>query len=408
VVGVELVAASAAGDMMTHTTMTTSPSSVLLFGNCRRAFQFRKVLRLSETAETDSPLGLGRSVHTGAEDAVREHLAAERSGPLSVTTAVAGFQRQWFAEGMSDPSLYAEGLAMVENLVADQGVLDHRDVLAVEKQFEVPIGRHRLRGIFDRVDAVDRRTIRVIDYKSNQRLFTADELQKHLQLSLYEHAARILWPWAERVELQLWMLRFRLQQRTSRTPDQVRAAVSLAEATCDAILRETEFAPTLSSSCGYCGYRQHCSAYADAVAGNGIPGAADVNDVEGLAAEREKLVTIAGLIEKRRKKIDGIIMKRLKDQRSILTPTIEYTTYNTKSYEYPVADTLDELAQAAGWTREQIAERIIKVDNGALKDLVQEVGIEKGAAHAALVEANLQALADVTQTPRLWAKRLSR
>jgi hypothetical protein len=195
---------------------------------------------------------------------------------------------------------------------------------------------------------------------------------------------------------------------TSRTPDQVRAALARAEAICEAIVQETAFQPTVSASCAYCGYRQHCAAYADVLAGKAVPGRADAANVDDLSDEREQLVTVERLVEKRRKEIDRVLMKHLKQQPEIVTKHVRYSTFNTKSYEYPVEETLDELAQLTGWTREQVAARIVAVDNGALKDVIAEIGRTKGAAHAALVEANLQAIATISQSPRLWAKRLDR
>jgi putative RecB family exonuclease len=385
---------------------TISPSTVLLFGRCHRAFFFRKVLRLMEAP--DPTLGLGRCAHKGGEVAVLEHLRAEAVGPVALEPALRAYNEAWFAEGMSDPALYADGRQMVEDYVRDHGVLDHRDVLAVEKPFEISIGRHKVRGIIDLVQAVDRYTVRVIDLKSNMRLHTADELRGHTQMFLYAHAARILWPWARNVELRLWMLRHRVQQEVPADPHRIRGAVALAEATADQILREKDFAPTLGSHCGYCGYRQQCSAYAEALAGDRIPDHASADDVDQLTRERESLVTIGSIVEKRKKQIDRLLMQRLKVQRSILTPSIEYTTYNSKSFEYPVDETVAELATATGWTREQVMARITTVDGGALKDVLQELGQTKGTAQASLIEANLHAIAKVTQTPRLWAKRLPR
>jgi putative RecB family exonuclease len=383
-----------------------SPSTVLFFGKCHRAFFFRKVLRLKEPP--DPTLGLGRCAHKGSEVALLEHVRAEAVGPVALEPALRAYNEAWFAEGMSDPALYADGRQMVEDYVRDQGVLDHRDVAAVEMPFEITIGRHRLRGIIDRVDVVDRYTVRVIDLKSNMRLHTADELRDHTQMLLYGHAAKVLWPWAKNVELRLWMLRHRVQQEVPADPHRIRGAVALAEATADQILREKDFAPTVGSHCAYCSYRQQCSAYAEALAGDTIPDQASADDVEKLTRERESLVSVGSIVEKRKKQIDRLLMQRLKTQRSILTPSIEYTTYNSKSLEYPVDETVAELAKVTGWTREQVMARITTVDSGALKDVLQEIGQSKGTAQASLVEANLHALAKVTQTPRLWAKRLPR
>jgi putative RecB family exonuclease len=390
-------------------TIQASNSKVELFLSCRWAYHARYHRKLVELPAT--PLGLGRAVHRGAEVVVSEHVAAEKDGPLSAERALEVYTQAWLAEGLSDPSSYLEGRAMIEGLVADEGRLDHRQVVAVERPFQIPVGRHWLRGIFDRVQVVvgpDGLTLVIIDYKSNRRLYTAQELGEHLQMSLYSAAARILWPWAKRIVLVLWMLRHRVRQETTRTVEEERAALALVEGTCEAIIDETEFAPRLSARCTYCGYRAQCPAYAEVLAGTVTPQRIDTADVTEVSREREQLVAIERIVEKRRKELDGILMTHLEHAPEILTPDVRYRLYNSESFDYPFDATVDELALQTGSPRDAIAARIGTVDKKALSKVMKQIGRSHGAAHADMVEANLQAQAKVSISPRLWATPLSR
>ena len=51
----------------------------------------------------------------------------------------------------------------------------------------------KLRGFIDRVDKLEDGRLAIIDYKTNQELFTADYMEKDLQLTLYQLAAEQLW-----------------------------------------------------------------------------------------------------------------------------------------------------------------------------------------------------------------------
>ena len=120
----------------------------------------------------------------------REHLEQERVGCLDEERAVALFADAWAKDGLVGLHEFGEGVAMLRDFVRAQGVVAHRDVLAVEHEFRLPVGRFTVLGFIDRVDRVDDETIEIVDYKTNRQLFTRDEVDTSLQLTLYEAAAR--------------------------------------------------------------------------------------------------------------------------------------------------------------------------------------------------------------------------
>jgi len=48
----------------------------------------------------------------------------------------------------------------------------------------------KLRGYIDRVDRLESAGLSIVDYKTNQELFTRQDLEKNLQLTLYQLAVQ--------------------------------------------------------------------------------------------------------------------------------------------------------------------------------------------------------------------------
>ena len=65
--------------------------------------------------------------------------------------------------------------------------------LATEQPFQVDIDGVPLRGIFDRIDKLDSDVLAIVDYKTNRRLFTPQDIADNLQLTLYQIAAEATW-----------------------------------------------------------------------------------------------------------------------------------------------------------------------------------------------------------------------
>ena len=159
-----------------------SYSRLSRFEQCPLSFRLHYIDK--KTAEPGVPLKFGSLIHAVLEHLVREHMEDERAGPLSEERALEIYRKGWADEGLTGIEVFEEGLD-----------------LAVEKEFKLPVGRFTVLGFIDRVDCLDDETVEVIDYKTNRVLFTRDEVDHSLQMSLYHLAARQLWPWAKKVRL---------------------------------------------------------------------------------------------------------------------------------------------------------------------------------------------------------------
>jgi hypothetical protein len=107
---------------------------------------------------------------------------------------------------------------------------------------------------------------------------------------------------------------------------------------------------------------------------------------------------------RRQKELDDLLKARLAECDELVLAGVRYTTFKITSPSYPLEPTVAVLSRASGMEEEVVRGRIAAVDNTKLKRLLTKVAKERGRARAALVEAELGALAKERHTQRLWAK----
>ena len=356
-------------------------------------------------SEPGVPLLFGSAVHTVLEELVREHMTEVRVGCLPVDRAAELWQQTFASSGMSGLGLFSEGLDLVSRFVREQGALDHQDVLAVEKEFRLNIGGFDVIGYLDRVDRIDDETIEIIDYKTNRQLFTREETDESLQMSLYHLAALQLWPWAKKIRLSFWMLRHGLRQTTERSAEDGEATRRYVETMGTTIANASEFNARLNSNCIYCDHKQHCPAYAEALQGKRDFICEDKADLEAVAKEREQVANLAKVLGARKSELEGVLKTALKDEDELLLGGVRYTMFKTSKSDYPLSRTLSLLKDATGLTQEALLDRVASVDNKALDALLKELGNSMPRPMVNLLKLELDAIAEKTHSPRFWAKK---
>ena len=354
--------------------------------------------------EPGLPLRFGKLIHAVVERLVREAVDDERSGPLAEDRALALYREAWTAEGLVGVDVFQEGLEILQRFVRDQGVLEHRDVLAVEKEFRLPVGPFTVLGFIDRVDWVDDETVEIIDYKTNRQLFSRDEVTASLQLSLYQAAAQRLWPWAKKVKLTFWMLRHGLRQETSREPEELQVALAYVETLGRQMEAASEFPPRLNSNCSYCDHRTSCPAYADAIKGKREFLCESVSDLEAVAKEREEVARLAKILYARKGELERILKTHLQEKDELVLAGVRYRMFHAETLDYPIEPTVEKLARSTGKSAPEILAAITTVDHKALDGLLKALAKETDKGHVALLKAELEAGAKKTYTPRFWAK----
>lgn len=382
-----------------------SYSRLSRFEQCPLSYRLHYIEK--EQAEPGLPLRFGKTIHAVLERLIREVVDDERTGPLSEERAIELYREAWGAERLTGMDVFAEGLAILRRFIAEQGVVDHRDVLAIEKEFRLPVGPFEVLGFIDRVDWIDDETVEVIDYKTNHQLFTRDEVDTSLQMSLYEVAVRRLWPWAKKVKLTFWMLRHGVRQQTTRTEEQLADALAYVETLGRQTETATEYPARLNTNCSYCDHRKQCPAYAEALKGKREFIVEDLADLEGVAREREEVARLAKALYARKEELEDILKAQLKERDELVLGGVRYRMFATTSLDYPLEPTLSLLADATGLSRDEVLGKLGAIDKKALDALLKSLGKKLDKPRVSLLKAELEAHADKRMSPRLWAKEVA-
>lgn len=382
-----------------------SYSRLSRFETCPLSYRLHYIEK--KQAEPGLPLRFGKTIHAVLERLIKEVVDDERTGPLSEERAIELYREAWGAERLTGMDVFAEGLAILRRFIAEQGVVDHRDVLAIEKEFRLPVGPFEVLGFIDRVDWIDDETVEVIDYKTNHQLFTRDEVDTSLQMSLYEVAVRRLWPWAKKVKLTFWMLRHGVRQETTRTEEQLADALAYVETLGRQTETATAYPARLNTNCSYCDHRKQCPAYADALKGKREFIVEDLADLEGVAREREEVARLAKALYARKEELEDILKAQLKERDELVLGGVRYRMFATTSLDYPLEPTLSLLADATGLSRDEVLGKLGAIDKKALDALLKSLGKKLDKPRVSLLKAELEAHADKRMSPRLWAKEVA-
>jgi len=380
-------------------------SRLARFEQCPAAFKYQYIDGV-QTELTAVPLLFGKVVHATLERVFQDVIAEEATGPIDEARAKQIFADAWAESGLVGAEVYREGLEIVRNFVRSEGVVDHRDVLAVEKDFRLPLGRFSVIGCIDRVNRVDDETIEVVDYKTNRAIFTREEVDDSLQLSLYEVAARRIWPWAKKVRLSFAMLRHGLRMTTSRTPEQLEAALAYAE-TLGKMTEESKVFPArLSTNCAYCDHRERCPAYENALKGKRTTLSADPRDLTAVAKEREEVAKLSKILYARKGELENVLRAHLKEHDDLVLAGVRYSLAPTQSVRYPLGPTLKVLEAQTGLPREQLLERVATIDKDALDALIRQSTRSLDRSRVHLVRAELDAVAERSVSARFSAREV--
>ena len=372
---------------------------------CRQAYKL-KYLDRAPSQRADC-LDLGIVVHRALELLMGQAKAQGAAAQLTHAGALTALQTAWASEVVTGQQPHADATAMLKRFVDDEAALDLSRVLAVEVPFTVDAGACQLAGVMDRVDKVDDETIEIIDYKTSLLLPTDHDLANNLQLALYQHAARSLWPWAKHVRLTLHMVRHGIKLRTTRTAEQVDAALRYINATGEQIAAAADngdYAPTLSAGCGTCLYRLSCPAYRALLKGTEDMEAAMPADLDAVATQRERMSALAKTADARRHELDAILRKALDAQGELVAGGRRYYVRNTKRRAYPVVGTVARLAAASKGSVMALVDQLATISSGKLDAHLKILAKEMPKSDAHMLRLELDAAAECSYVPQIWSK----
>src|SRR4030042_2290338 len=156
-----------------------SYSQISLYQTCPLQYKFQYVDGLKPKDKWF--FSVGTVLHSCAEFFFRVKVPP----PPSLEQLLQFYEQNWLSAGYESPqeeqNYRAFGREILHRFWETQ-IASFRMPIAVEHRFYIDIGGIKLTGYIDRVDRLESGGISIIDYKSNQGLFTADYLEKDLQL----------------------------------------------------------------------------------------------------------------------------------------------------------------------------------------------------------------------------------
>jgi len=318
--------------------------------------------------------------------------------PPSLEELLQFYEENWISEGYDSAEEEAKYKTYGREILAKFWEIHSADFkmpVAVERIFYIDIEGIKLRGFLDRVDKLDSGGLSIVDYKTNQALFTQDDLEKNLQLTLYQLAAEQTW--------HLPVERLTLYHLRSNTPcscaarDEVRleeARHLVLEVAED--ITEGKFLATENQYCP-CDFAEHCPYYRQRVVS---PEETDI--LRGMAVDEavEHYVSLQGQIKE--------LQAQFEEIKQMIINFCQTEGLN-RVYGREHAVTY-KLVDKAGFSEDEVRallepeglwHRVLILDQSRLKQLITDEAVAEDIRH------KLEALRQViSSSPRLWVRRL--
>jgi len=318
--------------------------------------------------------------------------------PPSLEELLQFYERNWISEGYESAEEEANYETYGREILSKFWEIhstDFRMPVAVERIFYIDIEGVKLRGYLDRVDKLDSGGLSIVDYKSNQGLFTQDDLEKNLQLTLYQLAAEQTW--------HLPVERLILYHLRSNTPCScaARDETRLEEARHLVLavaknITEGKF-PAIENQYCPCDFAEHCPYYRQQIA---PPKETDI--LQGIAVGEavEHYVSLQGQIKE--------LGSQLEEIKQMLISFCQAEGLN-RVYGREHAITC-RLVDKTGFSEAEVRallepeglwHQVLSLDQSRLKQLITDEAVASDIRHK--LEAVRQV---ISSSPRLWVRRL--
>ena len=165
------------------------------------------------------------------------------------------FDKSVFASEGIAQDYFENGLKIIEKFYK-QITEKIPEIVSTEEKFVLPMGKHQISGIFDRVDKLRDDHFEIIDYKTG-RVSDQRRLDKDLQLTLYDWAAKQKWPHLKEIKLSFHFLRPDLKMSTKREKVHHEELKNIVYKTAEQIEKE-KFEPKTGPLCNYCNFAEFC------------------------------------------------------------------------------------------------------------------------------------------------------
>lgn len=370
-----------------------SYSQISLYRNCPLCYRLQYIDGLEQ--KDKGYFSFGTTMHDSAEYFFKVKVPP----PPSWEELLAFYEQHWLPQGYESAQEEAEYRAYGRELLQKFWEIhqaDFRMPIAVEHKFTIDINSIKLTGRIDRVDKLDRGGLAIIDYKTNQELFTQEYLDKDLQLTLYQLAVEQ--SWFLPVE-RLTLYHFRSNTPVScppRPPERIEEAKKIVLEVAEGI-QAGSFPATENSRCP-CDFPEHCPYYKHRFAPE--KGESDLIGEAAVPPSVERYVAL-------QKEIKGLEME-LKELRGMIIDFCQekglnrvYGQEHALTYSVRQTDNYNEAEVKALLEPAGLWPRVLSFDQYRLKELVKD---ETVARELRQKLAELKQV--VSASPQLWVRRL--
>ena len=319
--------------------------------------------------------------------------------PPSLDELLQFYEQNWLSEGYESAEEEANYKAYGREILAKFWEIhssDFRMPIAVEHRFFIDIEDVKLTGKIDRVDKLDNGGLSIVDYKTDRELFTKDDLDKNLQLTLYQLAVEQ--SWFLPVE-RLTLYHFRSNTPCScppRSGAQLDEAKSLVLAVARGI-GEEGFPATENERCP-CDFAEYCPYYRQKT----MPEPEDTEILGGMpvAEAVERYVSLQSQLKELQLKLDEI-KQTIIDFCQAEGLNRVYSREHAITYKLVEKTGFSEDEVRALLEPEGLWNRVLSLDQSRLRQLVTDEAVARD------IKRQLEALKQVISTyPQLWVRRL--
>ena len=184
-----------------------SYTQISLYQSCPLSYKLRYIDGLEPKDKWY--FSFGKTMHLCAEYFFKVRVPP----PPSLEDLLQYYEQNWLADGYESSEDEARHKSYGREILTRFWKIhqvDFRIPVAVERLFYIDIEGVKLRGYIDRVDKLDSGGLSIVDYKTDKELFANEDLERNLQLTLYQLAAEQTW--------QLPVERLTLYHLRSNTP----------------------------------------------------------------------------------------------------------------------------------------------------------------------------------------------
>jgi RecB family exonuclease len=266
--------------------------------------------------------------------------------------------------------------------------------------FYIDIEGVKLRGFIDRIDKLDSGGLSIVDYKTSQKLFTRDDLENDLQLTLYQLAVEKKW-FLPVEKLTLYHLRSNTPcSCAARGKAQLEAASRLVLGVAEEIA-QNRF-PAIENQYCPCDFPEHCPYYRHKY-GEIAPELKEAEEAGGMVIDDavERYVLLQSQIKELEFQLEEIRQAVIDFCRAQGLNRV-YGKEHAVTYRMVEKTGFDEEEVRALLQPEGLWPEVLKLDPSRLKQLITDERLAKD------IRKRLEKLRRVISSyPQLWVKRLT-